>query len=87
MNSGLILKDDTEKDCQLVFLGDEISICSPNTNQEIINLIKEMKPKVLAVDVGTEVPREELNQNEEQRKDTSLHRPHTSRSEPEGWKR
>lgn len=69
MNAGLVLKDDTSKDSHLVFLGEEVSCYPLSTNKEITDLVGDREPKVLAVDVGTDVPREELNKKEEELKE------------------
>jgi hypothetical protein len=69
MNAGIILKDTTEEETQLVFLSDETECCPVKTNDEIIELITEREPEVVAVDVGTQVGRDEFNEQEEELKE------------------
>ncbi|MFB6190537.1 MAG: hypothetical protein ABEJ91_03105 [Candidatus Nanohaloarchaea archaeon] len=69
MNAGVILKDSTEEKTQLVFLSGETECCRASTNDEIIELIKEREPEVVAVDAGTQVGRDEFNEQEEELKE------------------
>lgn len=69
MNAGLVLKDTTEEESKLVFLGEEVDIYEVGTNDDIVELVAEKEPEVVAVDVGTEVGREEFTEQEEELKE------------------
>lgn len=69
MNAGVILKNTTEEKTQLVFLGDETECREAGTNDEIIEIVKQGEPKVLAFDVGLETGRDEFTEQEEKLKE------------------
>ncbi|MFB6204649.1 MAG: hypothetical protein ABEJ75_03310 [Candidatus Nanohaloarchaea archaeon] len=82
MNAGIILSDDTEKDCQIAFLGDKLETFSVRTNDEIVELVMEREPEVVAVDAGGEEAREELTDNEEELKEEGyIFTPHSHQDE------
>ncbi len=66
MNAGIIIKNKTSEDTQIVFLGDEVSCHAVSTNDEIIELLEEKEPLVVAADAGTEIAREEFSKKEEE---------------------
>lgn len=66
MNAGIVLKDTVEEDTCIVFLGEEVQCCSAGTNDEIIELIREKQPEVIAVDVGVQVSKDEFTEQEEE---------------------
>lgn len=68
MNAGIILKNSTEEETQIVFLSAETECKTTSTNDEIIELIQERKPSVVAVDTGTRVGRDEFSEQEEELK-------------------
>lgn len=64
--AGLILKDNLDEDCSVAFLEDEnCEVFTVNTNEEIVNLIEEFEPEILAVNVGMEQRKGDLTQGEE----------------------
>ncbi len=66
MNAGIILKDSLDEKSPVVFLGDEVSCHSVETNEEIAELIVERQPEVVAVDAGTEQSPQEFTKQEEE---------------------
>lgn len=66
MIAGLILADSPEKDCAIAFLGDEVSTFTVKTNEEIVELVEERKPDVLAVNAGDEESLEEFTKHEKE---------------------
>lgn len=69
MIAGIILSDNQQLDSKLTFLGDELELFSLETNQEIVEKIKEFEPEIIAVDSASEVTREEFSEQEEELKD------------------
>jgi len=69
MIAGLILKDNLEEDSQIAFLGDKIESFSVTENSELVELIEEYEPEVIAANVGLEQPAEELSKDEQDLKD------------------
>lgn len=66
MIAGLVLTDSPEKECALAFLEDEVSTFTVGSNQEIVELVAEKKPAVLAVNTGDEESLEEFTRNEKE---------------------
>ncbi|MFB6208096.1 MAG: hypothetical protein ABEJ69_01990 [Candidatus Nanohaloarchaea archaeon] len=82
MNAGIILSSEPEKDCSVAFLGDELETFSVKTNEEIVELVMERKPDVVAVDAGGEEAPEEFTENEEALKDEGyVFTPHSHQNE------
>jgi predicted nuclease with RNAse H fold len=69
MIAGLILADSLEEDCSLAFLDEKLETFQVETNDEIVELIEEKEPEVLAVDVGTEQGKEEFTKQEKELKE------------------
>jgi hypothetical protein len=69
MIAGLILKDTTEEESIIAFLGDELEIETASTNDDLAELIEQKNPEVIAADIGTVEGREELNEDEEELKE------------------
>ncbi len=63
------MKDDVEKDSFLAFLGDELSTFSVNDNSEIVELMEEYEPDLVASDVGMEQSAEEFTKAEQELKE------------------
>lgn len=64
MIAGLILKDAPGVECGLAFLGDELETFSVESNEEIIELLDEKNPDILAVDISDETSLKEFNKGE-----------------------
>lgn len=69
MIAGIILQEETGKDCQIAILGDELVCKAVKTNPEIVEILEENKPEIVAVNVGTESSINELNDQEEELKE------------------
>jgi predicted nuclease with RNAse H fold len=69
MIAGLILSDDIEKESSLAFLSEELEIFKVETNQEIVEKVKEEEPEILAADVGTTQGQQELTKEEQELKE------------------
>ncbi|QKQ98176.1 hypothetical protein GKQ38_01415 [Candidatus Nanohaloarchaea archaeon] len=69
MIAGLILKDTPGRECGLAFLDEELETYSVESNEEIIELLDEKNPEVLAADVSDETSLKEFNKNEEELKE------------------
>jgi len=67
---GLLLKDDVEEDSVLVVADSEGTVTySLNTNEEIVEMVKDEEVDILAADVGMDQGRDELNQGEKDLKE------------------
>ncbi len=70
MIAGLVLKETVEGESQLAFLGeDETIVKQVSTNEEIIELVKQKHPTVLACDVGTEQGMKDRTKQEKELED------------------
>lgn len=69
MISGVILSDNEQLESEISFLGDELKVFSLETNQEIVEKIKELEPEIVAVNSASEVTRTELSEQEEELKE------------------
>lgn len=69
MIAGLILKDTTEEESIIAFLGDELQIETASTNDDIAELIQENEPEVIAANIGTFEGPDTLNEDEEELKE------------------
>lgn len=70
MIAGLILTDTEEEESHLAFLDDEgIETYSIKDTNELVDKLVEKQPEIIAADCGTELPREELTQQEEELKE------------------
>lgn len=54
MYCGIIFAEDDSKDSQVAFLGEEIKVFTVTSNKEIIELVSERKPDLVAVNTGME---------------------------------
>lgn len=70
MIAGLTLKDTPGIECGLAFLDEELETFSVESNEEIIELLKEKNPDVLAVDVSDETSLKEFNKGEEEARES-----------------
>jgi len=64
MIAGLILSDKEQLESKLAFLGDELKLCSLETNNEIVEKIRDIEPDVVAVNSAGEITREQLSDQE-----------------------
>jgi predicted nuclease with RNAse H fold len=62
--AGLILSETLEESCSIAFLGENLETFDATTNEEIVELIKDKEPEILAVDVGTEQAGKEFTKQE-----------------------
>ena len=69
MIAGLILSDNLDEDCSLAFLGENLETFQVETNEEIVELVEEKSPDVLAVDAGTEQGQKEFTKQEKELKE------------------
>jgi predicted nuclease with RNAse H fold len=69
MIAGVILSDSLEEDSKVAFLGDELSVFSVETNEDIVDLFDEFKPEVVAFDVGTAQSGKEFTKAEKDMKE------------------
>lgn len=69
MIAALILKDNLEEDSQIAFLGDELESFSVKENSELIELIEEYEPELIAANVGLRQGKEELTKEEQELKE------------------
>lgn len=63
------MKDKVEEKSHLAFVGDGVECFSVNDNSEIIELLEEYEPEVIAADVGLKQAGEELTKDEEKLQD------------------
>jgi hypothetical protein len=66
MIAGLVLSDTTDRESRLAFIGDDTKTYSVETNQEIIELVQEHGPDILAVDVDETEGPEEMTKDEKE---------------------
>ncbi|MFB6182821.1 MAG: hypothetical protein ABEI78_02025 [Candidatus Nanohaloarchaea archaeon] len=66
MIAGLILKDSNEKESKIAFLEDELTTHSVKNNQEIVDLIAQNTPEILAINVGKKAPEGNLTEEEQE---------------------
>lgn len=66
MIAGLILSDSEQETSEIVFLGNETSSHSIKDTREIVDLIKEKQPEVIAADIGLEQRGDGLTEKEEE---------------------
>lgn len=66
MIAGLILKDNIEEESQIAFMGEEVETFSVNENPELVDLIEEYEPELIAANVGLEQSQEELTKQEKE---------------------
>lgn len=66
MIAGLILKDKPGADCGLAFLEEELETYSVESNEEIIELLDEHKPEVVAVNASDKTSIKEFNKKEKE---------------------
>ncbi|AOV95095.1 hypothetical protein AQV86_04190 [Nanohaloarchaea archaeon SG9] len=69
MIAGLILKDSIEEESQIAFMDEEVKTFSVNENSELVELIKEYEPELVAANVGLEQGKEELTKQEQELQD------------------
>ncbi|QGA80546.1 hypothetical protein [Candidatus Nanohalobium constans] len=69
MIAGVILSNSLDKDSKIAFLGDELETFSVETNQEIVDLVEEKQPEIIAFDVGTEQGPKEFTKAEQELQD------------------
>lgn len=69
MIAGLLLSEKEQLDSEIAFLGDELEVFSLESNQELVEKLKEFEPDIVAVDSAAEVTREELSDQEEELKE------------------
>ena len=62
MIAGLILTDNIEQESQIAFLEDEVNSFSVNENSELIELIEEYEPELIAANVGLKQEEQELKE-------------------------
>lgn len=86
MIAGLLLSETTEKESILAFLDDDTEVYRFKTNTEIAEKIEQENPDIVAVNVGSEVPEEELHEEEEELKEEGYSFT-PSRTEPKKIKR
>lgn len=69
MIAGLVLSDVKGEKCQIAFLDETLECFEPETNEDILELVEEKKPEVLAIDAGqlegSGLKKEEENLKEE----------------------
>lgn len=66
MIAGLVLSEKEDEESYLAFLGDNVSCTGVGSNDEIVELVEERKPEVLAVDASTEKSRKPRTEREEE---------------------
>ena len=54
MYCGIIFAEDDSKDSQVAFLGEKIEVFTVTSNEDIIDLVSERKPDLVAVNTGME---------------------------------
>jgi hypothetical protein len=69
MIAGIILSDNEQLASQIAFLGDKLEVYSLETNQKIIEKVKEHEPEIVAVNSAGEIAREDLSEQEEELKE------------------
>jgi len=69
MIAGIVLSDNEQLDSTMALLGDELKVYSLETNQDIVEKIKDLEPEIVAVNSAGEVTREELSEEEEDLKE------------------
>ncbi len=70
MIAGIVLKDTVEEDSQLALLSEGELVCEPaSTNEEIVDLLKEKGPDIVAVDAGDTQGSAELTEDEKELKE------------------
>lgn len=69
MIAGIVLSDNEQLDSTMALLGDELKVYSLETNQEIVEKIKDLEPEIVAVNSAGEITREELSEEEEDLKE------------------
>lgn len=68
MIAGLILKDNVEENSHIAFLEDELESFSVKENSELIELIEEYEPELIAANIGLKQGKEELTKEEQELK-------------------
>jgi len=69
MIAGIVLSENEQLDSTMALLGDELKVYSLETNQDIVEKIKELEPEIVAVNSAGKVTREELSEEEEDLKE------------------
>ena len=69
MIAGVILSDSLDRKTKVAFLEDELEIHSVETNGEIVELLEEYKPEIIAFDVGTDQGKDEFTSDEQELQD------------------
>ena len=69
MIAGLILTEDVDEECSIVFLDEDLETFEVNKNEEIVELIEEKEPEILAVDIGTKQGQKEFTKEEKELKE------------------
>lgn len=64
MIAGLILKDSNDEESHLALLGDNLECMCLNTNEDIVQELKERNVEIVAVNAPLEVGRKQFNQGE-----------------------
>jgi len=66
MIAGIVLKDEPREDCGVAFLDEELETYSVESNEEIIELLDEHKPEVVAVNASDKTSIKEFSKKEEE---------------------
>lgn len=66
MIAGLVLKDEPGKECGVAFLDEELETYSVESNEEIIELLEEYGPEVVAVNASDKTSIKEFSKDEEE---------------------
>ena len=69
MIAGVILSDSLDRETRVAFLDDELDVHSVETNAEIVELLDEYQPEVIAFDVGTDQGKDEFTSDEQDLQD------------------
>jgi hypothetical protein len=69
MIAGLILKNNIEEESQIAFMGEEVETFSVSENPELVELIEEHEPELIAANAGLEQGKEELTKQEKELKE------------------
>lgn len=69
MIAGIMLSDNENVNSEVAFLGDELELFSLETNQEIVEKLREHSPDIVAINSANELPRDQLSEQEEDLKE------------------
>lgn len=69
MIAGIVLSDNEQLDSTMAFLGDELKVYSLESNEEIVEKIKDLDPEIVSVNSAGAVTKEKLSEQEEDLKE------------------